>query len=69
MVDLPTDLIRSPGCPFPHPISMAPGRRPSRATRLGKRLGQEADPATLKVWLRKMATVESVDAFLGVVSR
>ena len=36
---------------------------------IGERLEQEADPATLKLWLRKTATVESVDAFLGVVSR
>ena len=36
---------------------------------IGERLEQEADPATLKSWLRKTATVESVDAFLGVVSR
>ena len=36
---------------------------------IGERLDQESDPATLKSWLRKTATVESVDAFLGVVSR
>ena len=69
MVDLHIDLIRSPGCPFPHPISMAPGRRSSRATCLGEQLEQEANPATLKLWLRKTATVEPVDAFLGMVSR
>ena len=36
---------------------------------IGERLEQEADPATLKSWLRKTATVESADAFLAVVSR
>lgn len=36
---------------------------------LGECLEQEANPAILKVWLRKTATVESVDAFLGMVSR
>ena len=36
---------------------------------IGERLEQEADPVTLKSWLRRTATVESLEAFQIVMSR